>query len=86
MKSIYLAQVNSDSVEGRGYMETIAIFWGRPDAEKAVEGRGPMGMSNGDVVEAYVYDNIYEWKSHKRAQLRAEVLARLTPEEREALQ
>ena len=57
MKIVHLAQEDADLTEGRGPMVTIAAFANRQDAEKTVEGRGVMGVGDGEVKTLIVYDS-----------------------------
>lgn len=85
MMKAYEASVNSDSTEGRGYKVIVGYFLEKSDAEKVVKGRGPMGMSNGDVQPVWIFHNLAEYDEHRNKELRLRAWHKLTPEEREAL-
>lgn len=85
MKVIYEASCNSDSIEGRGYKVTIGYFEDEADAKHAVEGLGPMGMSDGDVYECVLFKSFKEFEEWKNGETRRKALAKLTREERVAL-
>lgn len=85
MKTIYMAMQNSDMTEGRGPMRPIALFWHKPDAEQAVIGKGVMGVGDGVVSEAVIYNSYEEFLNLTNEEQRKRALAKLTPREKQLL-
>jgi hypothetical protein len=86
MKTIYEATKNSDQTEGRGQTVRIAAFSKVNDARRAAKGQGVMGYGDGDVQSLEVYDSFEEYEGVNKKTLRKRALAKLTPEEKEALE
>lgn len=85
MRTVWLAQVNTDSTEGRGPMKTIAAFDEERDAAIATHGMGVMGVGNGEAKPLLVYSSVAEWRREKDRELRNMALAKLTAEEKAVL-
>lgn len=82
---IYLAQVNSDSTEGRGAMVTIGAFLSESNTRVAVRGKGVMGIGNGEVKPLQVFDGLDAWRSEQEEEIKSRALRKLTNEERRVL-
>jgi hypothetical protein len=83
----YEALVNADLTEGRGPMRHVAYFSERADAERSVQGKGVMGVGNGEVkqVEIVIYESYAEYFGPKYEELRKSALGKLSREEKQAL-
>lgn len=88
MIEVWLAQQNSDLIEGRGSMVTKAAFTRMEDAERAAQMLdGVMGVGHGSVAHAplKVYESLDEWEGDRNSEVRARALAKLTDAEKKAL-
>lgn len=85
MITIHGAYKNADQTEGRGPMVPIAFFMQPQDARRAARGQGVMGCGDGDVKCLEVYASFDEWQLIQSDEFRRTALAKLTPEERKAL-
>ena len=86
-KIVYLVRVNSDLTEGRGYMNNVALFDSRYQAEKCADDQ-PKIMNVGkstDILEMVLYDSYISFKDSEREKIRERALAKLSIEERIAL-
>lgn len=78
---IWLAEKNSDSIEGRGHMIPIAYFLREVDARQAAQGQGPMGRSDGNVKPILVFKTHESYLRESNGELRRKALEKLTHEE-----
>ena len=84
MKMIHLAQYNTDSTEGRGHEVVFAAFTNHDAAQKAARTRTVWGQPS-PVIIMELCDTFEEYLALKKEQTRRQAIARLTPEELEAL-
>lgn len=82
---IYEASCSSDSTEGRGPKHILGFFKHEEDALECVKGKGPMGKSDGDVREVFLFASYKEYEKHENGDLRRSALAKLNKAERLAL-
>lgn len=82
---IWEVWVNSDTIEGRGDNTLHARFSNRDDAVKEAEGKGPMGQSDAEVRQAFVFGSLVAFAEKKEADLRARALGKLSYEEKKVL-
>jgi len=88
MRTVWLAQENADLTEGRGPMVTKGAFFCKEDAERAAANlKRVYGFGHGEVAREplEVWNSFEEWQQHNDNAVRSRALAKLTPEEREAL-
>lgn len=96
MQTIYIAQKNADTTEGRGPMINVCAFFTFEEAAKFVDDKpGVMGRREkwsekkwgGDwkILPIAVFDNVAEYESEHQEELRQAALKKLTLEERRIL-
>lgn len=86
MKKIYLVMANEDRTEGRGRNVPYYYCANAPLAKELTKGMGPMGMSDGYIEEVWLLENLGDQnKAAQMRELKKQALAKLTPEERKAL-
>lgn len=86
MKKIYLVMANEDRIEGRGRNVPYYYCDNAPLAKELSKGMGPMGASDGYVEEVWLLESLGEQnKAAQMKELKRQALAKLTAEERKAL-
>lgn len=86
MKKIYIVMANEDRTEGRGRNRPYYYCSNAPLAKELTKGMGPMGASDGYVEEAWLLEQLGDQnKATQMKELKKQALAKLTPEEKKAL-
>jgi len=84
---VYEVLENADNIEGRGPMLHVAYFTHHIDANRAANGRGTMGIGDGDVQKKSltIFESFAEYSDEVTSELRKSALNKLSHEEKVAL-
>lgn len=85
MKTVYAAQENEDTTEGKGRMRTVALFDTKDAALACAKGRGVMGVGDGDVTVVQVFSSMRDYEENNDTAMRKKALAKLTDYDKKLL-